>query len=160
MILRHQYRSSTVLTQHTSRATTFLSRLMAMAKTPRVRIFQRILIKEIVHFAPDAANGVLFSAHFDSVSTGPGATDNGMSVSALLQMIKYLATHRPRRTAVFNINNGEEDGLHGAHASVFSDRWYGYRLYIVCFWLNRFLEHPWSNLTSTFLNFEGAGAGG
>jgi hypothetical protein len=25
---------------------------------------------------------------------------------------------------------------------------------------NRFLRHPWSNLTSTFLNFEGAGAGG
>ena len=25
---------------------------------------------------------------------------------------------------------------------------------------NRFLRHPWSNLTSTFLNFEGAGSGG
>lgn len=25
---------------------------------------------------------------------------------------------------------------------------------------DRFLQHPWSNLTSTFLNFEGAGSGG
>jgi Zn-dependent M28 family amino/carboxypeptidase len=61
-------------------------------------------------------SGVLFSAHYDSVATAPGATDDGMGVSVLLHMIKYLVANRPRRTAVFNINNGEEDGLHGAHA--------------------------------------------
>jgi Zn-dependent M28 family amino/carboxypeptidase len=60
--------------------------------------------------------GVLFSAHYDSVSTAPGATDDGMGVAVLLHMVKYLAENRPRRTAVFNINNGEEDGLNGAHA--------------------------------------------
>lgn len=59
---------------------------------------------------------VLFSAHYDSVSTAPGATDDGMGVATLLQMVEYLAMNRPKRTAVFNINNGEEDGLHGAHA--------------------------------------------
>ena len=59
---------------------------------------------------------MLFSAHFDSVSTAPGATDDGMSVVALMHMIDFLSRYRPRRTAVFNINNGEEDGLHGAHA--------------------------------------------
>ncbi|KAH8981758.1 hypothetical protein EDB86DRAFT_416246 [Lactarius hatsudake] len=84
-------------------------------------------------------DGVLFSAHFDSVSTAPGATDDGMSVVALLQLVNVLSKNRPRRTAVFNINNGEEDGLHGAHT---------------------FLRHPWSDLTSTFLNIEGAGSGG
>ncbi|KAI9445618.1 hypothetical protein BJY52DRAFT_1315924 [Lactarius psammicola] len=84
-------------------------------------------------------DGVLFSAHFDSVSTAPGATDDGMSVVALLQLVDFLCENRPRRTAVFNINNGEEDGLHGAHT---------------------FLRHPWSDLTSTFLNIEGAGSGG
>ncbi|THH20498.1 hypothetical protein EW146_g874 [Bondarzewia mesenterica] len=98
-----------------------------------------ILIK--IHGSAELSeqNAVLFSAHLDSVSTGFGATDDGMSVSALIQMVQYLATHRPLRTAVFNLNNGEEDGLNGAHA---------------------FLGHPWANLTSTFLNFEGAGAGG
>ncbi|KAH9990656.1 hypothetical protein BJV74DRAFT_421616 [Russula compacta] len=84
-------------------------------------------------------DAVLFSAHFDSVSTAPGATDDGMSVVALIQLVSFLSNNRPKRTAIFNINNGEEDGLHGAHA---------------------FLRHPWSNLTSTFLNFEGAGSGG
>jgi Zn-dependent M28 family amino/carboxypeptidase len=63
------------------------------------------------------ANGaVLFSAHYDSVSTAPGATDDGMGVASLIGVLEYLAKNRPRRTAVFNLNNGEEDGLHGAHA--------------------------------------------
>jgi Zn-dependent M28 family amino/carboxypeptidase len=61
------------------------------------------------------SGAVLFSAHYDSVSTAPGATDDGMGVATLLQMVDYLAENRPKRTAVFNINNGEEDGLHGAH---------------------------------------------
>jgi acetylornithine deacetylase/succinyl-diaminopimelate desuccinylase-like protein len=60
--------------------------------------------------------GVLFSAHYDSVSTAPGVTDDGMGVATLLDLVKYLAVNRPERTAVFNINNGEEDGLHGARA--------------------------------------------
>ncbi|KAF8161606.1 hypothetical protein B0H34DRAFT_796365 [Crassisporium funariophilum] len=86
-----------------------------------------------------ASGGILFSAHYDSVSTAPGATDDGMGVVTLLQLVQYFAENRPKRTAVFNINNGEEDWLNGAHA---------------------FLEHPWSDLTDTFLNLEGAAAGG
>ncbi|EMD33040.1 hypothetical protein CERSUDRAFT_118442 [Gelatoporia subvermispora B] len=86
-------------------------------------------------------NAVLFSAHFDSVSTAPGATDDGMGVVTLLAMIEYLAApeRRPRRTAIFFFNNGEEDGLNGAHT---------------------YFEHPWSNLTGTFINLEGAASGG
>lgn len=84
---------------------------------------------------------VLFSAHYDSVSTAPGATDNAMGVVTLLSMVEYLSDpkRRPRRSAIFLFNNGEEDGLNGAHA---------------------FFEHPWSNLTSSFINVEGAAAGG
>ncbi|KIY73480.1 hypothetical protein CYLTODRAFT_434156 [Cylindrobasidium torrendii FP15055 ss-10] len=83
--------------------------------------------------------GVLASAHLDSVSTASGATDDGMGVATLLQLLQYFVDHRPKRTVVFNINNGEEDWLNGAHA---------------------FLRHPWSNITQTFLNLEGAAAGG
>lgn len=78
-------------------------------------------------------DGVLFSAHFDSVSTAGGertgsrpilalrscvilgATDDGMGVATLLQLAQYFARHPPRRNTVFNINNGEEDWLNGAH---------------------------------------------
>jgi Zn-dependent M28 family amino/carboxypeptidase len=59
---------------------------------------------------------VLFAAHFDSVSTAPGAADDGMGVATLLQLVEYFANNTPRRTVVFNINNGEEDGCNGAHA--------------------------------------------
>ncbi|KIM36881.1 hypothetical protein M413DRAFT_448815 [Hebeloma cylindrosporum] len=87
----------------------------------------------------DSSGGVLFSAHYDSVSTASGATDDGMGVATLLQLVKYFAENRQPRAAVFNINNGEEDWLNGAHA---------------------FLEHPWSELVDVFLNLEGAAAGG
>ena len=86
-------------------------------------------------------DGVLFSCHYDSVSSAPGATDDGMGVVTLLEMAEYFAhpDRRPRRTAIFFFNNGEEDQLNGAHA---------------------YFEHPWSNLTSTFINLEGAASGG
>ncbi|CAE6536705.1 unnamed protein product [Rhizoctonia solani] len=86
-----------------------------------------------------ALSAVLFSAHFDSVSTGLGATDDGMGVVTLLQLVEYYGRNQPKRTVVFNINNGEEDWLNGAHA---------------------FLDHPWAKLPKTFLNLEGAGNGG
>ncbi|KAJ4471542.1 hypothetical protein J3R30DRAFT_3526281 [Lentinula aciculospora] len=92
---------------------------------------------------------VLFSAHFDCVSTASGAVDDGIGIVTLLQLVQYFAAHPPHRTVLFNINNGEEDGLNGAHA---------------------LLEHPWIKNTShpeyinlygsTFLNLEGASSGG
>ncbi|KAL0955569.1 hypothetical protein HGRIS_001809 [Hohenbuehelia grisea] len=85
------------------------------------------------------SNGVLFSAHYDSVSTASGTTDDGMGVVTLIQLVDYFARNQPKRTVVFNINNGEEDWLNGAHA---------------------FLKHPWSALVDTFLNLEGAASGG
>ncbi|KAH9935103.1 uncharacterized protein BXZ73DRAFT_45516 [Epithele typhae] len=86
-----------------------------------------------------SSDGVLFSCHFDSVSTAPGATDDGMGLATLLELSEFYSRQRPRRTAIFFFNNGEEDFLNGAHA---------------------FYEHPWSNLTSTFVNLEGAASGG
>jgi hypothetical protein len=70
---------------------------------------------------PDASDAsgpgaILFSAHYDSVVTAPGATDAGMGAVTLLQLVKYLAKHPQKRTAIFNFNNGEENGLLGAQA--------------------------------------------
>lgn len=63
--------------------------------------------------------GYLLSAHYDSVSTAPGTTDDSIGIVTLLQMVEYFAKHRPKRTVVFNFNNNEEAGLNGAHAYVF-----------------------------------------
>lgn len=65
------------------------------------------------------SGGYLLSAHYDSVSTAPGTTDNSMGVVTLLQMVDHFAKHRPTRTVVFNFNNNEESGLNGAHTYVF-----------------------------------------
>ena len=85
--------------------------------------------------------GVLVNAHFDSVSTGYGATDDGMGVITTLQLIKYYTTsgNTPKRGLVALFNNNEEDGLFGAKA---------------------FVSHPVAAFVHTFLNLEGAGAGG
>ncbi|KAG8220440.1 hypothetical protein J3R82DRAFT_3134 [Butyriboletus roseoflavus] len=64
------------------------------------------------------SGGYLLSAHYDSVSTAPGTTDDSMGVVTLMQMVEQFAKHRPRRTVVFNINNNEESSLNGAHAYV------------------------------------------
>ncbi|KAK3706125.1 hypothetical protein LTR37_012952 [Vermiconidia calcicola] len=89
----------------------------------------------------DGQGGVLVNAHYDSVSSGYGATDDGVGVVTILQLISYFTTkgNRPKRGVVALLNNGEENGLYGAH---------------------NYLRHPLSQFTHTFLNLEGAGAGG
>ena len=86
-------------------------------------------------------SGVLLNAHYDSVSTGFGTTDDGVGVVCMLQLLRYFSTsgQRPDKGMVLLFNNGEEDYLNGARA---------------------FARHPISNFPHSFLNFEGAGAGG
>ncbi|KIV88847.1 hypothetical protein PV10_08485 [Exophiala mesophila] len=90
---------------------------------------------------PTSRKAVLVNAHYDSVSTGYGATDDGVGVICVLQLVKYFTTpdNTPKNGVVLLLNNGEEDFLNGA--SVFS-------------------QHPISKVIGTFLNLEGAGAGG
>ena len=86
--------------------------------------------------------GVLVNAHYDSVSTGFGATDDGMGCVSVLQLIDYFTRPGrapPRHGIVAMLNNGEEDFLWGARAFAYS---------------------PLMPFVHTFLNLEGAGAGG
>lgn len=89
----------------------------------------------------EGSGGVLVNAHYDSVSTGFGATDDGVGVVSVLQLIAHFSTegNQPKKGIVALLNNGEEDGLYGAYA---------------------FTKHPLSRFPHTFLNLEGAGAGG
>ncbi|KAL9028892.1 MAG: hypothetical protein Q9196_002800 [Gyalolechia fulgens] len=90
---------------------------------------------------PPEKGGVLVNAHYDSVSTGYGATDDGVGLVTILQIIKHFTTEgkKPKKGIVALFNNGEEDYLNGARA---------------------FSQHPMSKFPRTFLNLEGAGAGG
>lgn len=85
---------------------------------------------------------LLLSAHYDSVPTSYGVTDDGFGVATLLGVLNYYAddkVRQPNRTIVLNFNNNEEFGLYGATA---------------------FLSHPWAKNIRYFLNLEGTGAGG
>lgn len=64
-----------------------------------------------------------------------------MGVVTVLQLVNYFTTpkNKPKNGVVLLLNNGEEDFLNGA---------------------NVFSQHPMSKIVSTFLNLEGAGAGG
>ncbi|KAI0393426.1 hypothetical protein F5Y17DRAFT_432354 [Xylariaceae sp. FL0594] len=85
--------------------------------------------------------GVLVNAHYDSVSTGYGATDDGMGCITVMALVDYFsrAENRPQRGIVALLNNNEEDFLWGAQA---------------------FGNSPFMPFCHTFLNLEGAGAGG
>ncbi|KAH7032888.1 uncharacterized protein B0I36DRAFT_320264 [Microdochium trichocladiopsis] len=85
--------------------------------------------------------GVLLNAHYDSVSTGFGATDDGMGCATVLALVDYFSRpeNQPQHGIVALLNNNEEDWLWGAQA---------------------FAYHPMMPFCHTFLNLEGAGAGG
>lgn len=85
--------------------------------------------------------GVLINAHYDSVSTAFGATDDGVGVVTILQLIKFfsISGNQPKKGIIALLNNGEEDFLNGARA---------------------FTQHPVAQFAHVFLNLEGAGAGG
>ena len=67
---------------------------------------------------PKGEGGVLVNAHYDSVSIGFGATDDGVGVISVLQLIKYFSSkgQQPKKGIVALLNNGEEDYLNGALA--------------------------------------------
>ena len=66
----------------------------------------------------------LLAAHYDSVPTGPGATDNGSGVASMLETLRALQAGPPlRNDVIFLFTDGEERGLIGARAFVDQHRW-------------------------------------
>lgn len=57
------------------------------------------------------------AAHYDSVAAGPGPSDDGAAVAAMLESVRALLTaDRLRNDLVLLNTDGEEDGLLGAAA--------------------------------------------
>lgn len=68
--------------------------------------------------------GVLVSAHHDSVPAGPGAGDDGAGVATLIELAHQLANDPNRRNPIYFVAvDGEEEGLLGAHALMASKPW-------------------------------------
>ncbi|MDX6502482.1 MAG: hypothetical protein QOG23_5746 [Blastocatellia bacterium] len=97
-------------------------------------------VKNILARLPGATHdkGVLLVAHYDSVPAGPGASDDGSGVVALLETARALKAGPPlRNDVIFLFSDAEEVGLLGARA--FVD------------------EHPWAKEVGMVLNFEARG---
>ncbi|WP_336208681.1 M28 family peptidase [Nonomuraea sp. LPB2021202275-12-8] len=84
---------------------------------------------------------VLIAAHYDSAATGPGASDDGAAVAAMIETVRALrAGPGSRNDIVLLMSDGEEDGVLGAEAFV--------------------REHPLGKAGGVLLNWEARGVSG
>ena len=83
-------------------------------------------VENITAVAPGSvkAPAVMLVAHYDSVAAGPGASDDGAGVAALLEIARVLAAEPARRNpVVFLFDDAEEAGLVGAESFVARSPW-------------------------------------
>ena len=100
-------------------------------------------VRNIVARLPGTANSraLMLAAHYDSVPTGPGASDDGAGVATLIETVRALKAGPPlRNDLILVFSDAEELGLIGARA--FAD------------------AHPWMKDVGVVLNFEARGGGG
>lgn len=65
------------------------------------------------------ADAIGIAAHYDSVTAGPGAGDDGFGVAVALEAARVLAARpAPRYSLMILLTDAEEDGLMGARALV------------------------------------------
>jgi hypothetical protein len=84
---------------------------------------------------------ILLACHYDSVQSGPGASDDGASVATFLEVIRSLKTSPPlKNDLLFLFTDAEEVGSLGAKA-----------------FMN---EHPRAKDVAVVLNFEARGVSG
>ena len=75
-----------------------------------------------VTIGPEAtAPHVLINSHYDSVPVGPGASDAGLGVAAMLEAAALMKDRPLVRRVTFLFNEGEEAGLIGARAFLDGD---------------------------------------
>ncbi len=72
----------------------------------------------VAELNPDAKETILLCAHYDSVSTTPGACDNAAGAAVLLELARTFYELGARQRIVFLFTTGEEQGMLGA--SVFA----------------------------------------
>ncbi|MDQ5850503.1 MAG: M20/M25/M40 family metallo-hydrolase, partial [Chloroflexota bacterium] len=96
--------------------------------------------ENIVALLPGTASGkaVMLAAHYDSVPTGPGASDDGAGVGAMLETARALTAGPPLRNhVIFLFTDGDEVESLGARAFV--------------------EHHPWARDIGVVLNVEARG---
>ncbi|MFC1936678.1 M28 family peptidase [Chloroflexota bacterium] len=89
----------------------------------------------------ETQDAILLVAHLDSVTSSPGATDNGSGVAVLMETARALQASPPLRNSVILLFTGpEETGLQGAVAFI--------------------TEHPWVEDVKLVINVDAGGLSG
>ncbi|XP_066140903.1 endoplasmic reticulum metallopeptidase 1 [Euwallacea fornicatus] len=85
---------------------------------------------------------VLINSHFDSVPTSPGASDDGINVAAMLEILRILSkdTEKPLHNIVFLFNGAEETPLQASHGFI--------------------TQHKWAKECKVIINLDACGSGG
>jgi hypothetical protein len=84
---------------------------------------------------------IMLAGHYDSVSRGPGASDDGAAVAAIIEIARMLqALPATRNDVIFLITDAEEEGMFGASEFV--------------------RKHPWANEVKIAINLEARGTSG
>lgn len=106
-----------------------VTQLRALGLTPKLDTSVVTGSFEGLHYAATVINisariagsqntkAVLLMAHYDSVPTGPGASDDGSGVATILETLRALRHSTPLRNDVLAcFTDGEEEGMMGAQA--------------------------------------------
>ena len=140
--------------EHTAVREYLLRELAALGVEPQVQTATAVNPRpEVPYVVADVQNvigrlkgteggaAIMLVAHYDSVPTGNGASDNAAGVAALLETLRALKAEAPlKNDVIFLFSDGEEIGLLGAQAFVDS--------------------HAWARDVKLVLNFEARGSAG
>ncbi|KAJ1672747.1 hypothetical protein EV182_006581, partial [Spiromyces aspiralis] len=101
-----------------------------------------VLVPGLESFEKEGADQdmLLVQAHYDSASLSRGASDDGVGVVVILEVLRNLLRYPTRHSVLLNIDWGEEKGLFGAELFA------------------RF--HPWARAVRAYINLEAGGVGG
>jgi hypothetical protein len=75
----------------------------------------------VATIGPAQGKHLLLVSHYDSTPAGPGASDDGIGVAAMLETAFLLRNEKLNRPVTFLINEGEETGLIGARSFLEGD---------------------------------------
>ena len=136
---------------HDSAQAYLIAQLEQLGLEPQVQKAEAVRDQEVAHVEnvlarlPGSARGgkaVLLMAHYDSVPTGPGASDDASGVATLLETARALkVSDRPlANDVIFFFSDGEEQYWMGAAAFV--------------------EEHPWAKDVGVVLNLDPEGLDG